>query len=64
LSFTNFKGQARVLTTIEKGMALVPFRDVAALPTATTNGAEQDDVPLRYRLYLQRYFQRPEESPR
>ena len=62
LAATTFKGQASVLTTAQPGQALVPQRDTSALPTATTNGAEQGDVPLRYRAYIQQYFNHPDSN--
>ncbi len=62
LPATSFKGQASVLTTAQAGTALVPLRDTSAQPTATTNGAEQGDVPLRYRSYVQQYFNHPDPN--
>jgi len=62
LAATKFRGQASVLTTAQAGTALVPLRDASAPPTATTDGAEQRDVPLRYRSYLQQYFNHPDPN--
>ncbi len=64
LSMTNFQGDARIHTTTEPGKAKVPERDTAPRPMATTNGAEQGDVPLRYRTYVQRYFDRENKARR
>jgi hypothetical protein len=64
LSPTNFKGQVSIRTSNQIGTALVPFRDTSPLATASTNGAEQGDVPLRYRTYVQRYFNHPDEVRR
>ena len=62
LAARKFRGQASVLTTAQAGTALVPLRDASAPPTATTDGAEQRDVPLRYRSYLQQYFNHPDPN--
>jgi hypothetical protein len=64
LTLTNFKGQATMLTSGQRGAALVPLRDATLPSTASTTGAEQTEVPLRYRSYLQRYFTHPDEDRR
>jgi hypothetical protein len=37
-------------------------RDVSPRSMAAINGGEQDDVPARYRVYLQRYFEHEDEK--
>jgi hypothetical protein len=64
LVLTNVKGQATLMTSSQRGQAMVPLRDVAPRSTASTKGAEQGDVPLRYRAYVQRYFHHPDEVRR
>jgi len=56
LESTDFSGQARVRTTVGPGTAQVPATDQMPDEMATTNGAEQENIPLRYRLYVQKYF--------
>jgi hypothetical protein len=61
LSTTNFKGEILVTTTTEVGQALVPMGNRSPQPRATTNGVEQGSMPLRYRTYVQRYFDHPDQ---
>ena len=57
LQSTDFSGQARVRTSVGPGSAQVPLTDEAAGSLATTNGAEQENIPQRYRMYVQKYFE-------
>lgn len=56
LTSTDFSGQARVRTSVGPGNAQVPLTEEAADSVATTNGAEQENIPQRYRMYVQKYF--------
>jgi hypothetical protein len=42
----------------EAGTAKLPVGDGRSDAAAVINGAEQEDVPARYRVYVQRYFDR------
>lgn len=58
LESSNFRQQGRIRTTAAPGEAQVPLRDIKPQPTAAIKGAEQENIPERYRLYVQRYFER------
>lgn len=51
-----FTGEAQVRARPGEGQVRTPTRDVPLPSAASVTGAEQENVPLRYRLYLQRYF--------
>ena len=57
LESNGFKEQVRVLTDAGTGTAQLPVRDISPTATAVVNGAEQENIPARYRLYVQRYFE-------
>ena len=57
LESNGFKEQVRVRTDAGTGTAQLPVRDVSPTATAVVNGAEQENIPARYRLYVQRYFE-------
>jgi hypothetical protein len=54
----NYRQQGQIRTLAIPGDAQVPLRDVKPQPTAAVKGAEQENIPERYRLYVQRYFER------
>jgi len=54
----NYRQQGQMRTLAIPGDAQVPLRDVKPQPTAAVKGAEQENIPERYRLYVQRYFER------
>ncbi len=56
LESTDFSGQARVRTRVGPGTAQVPLTDRVADSLAATDGAEQENIPQRYRMYVQKYF--------
>lgn len=62
LESTGFKEQTRVRVGGGTGAARLPVRDVSPQAVAVTNGAEQENIPARYRLYVQRYFEHPENG--
>jgi hypothetical protein len=57
LEASGFKEQTRMKIATETGTAQLAVRDVAPRQEAVTNGAEQENIPARYRFYVQRYFE-------
>lgn len=57
LESSGFKDKTRMNVATETGVAQLPVRDESAQGDAVTNGAEQENIPARYRLYVQRYFE-------
>jgi hypothetical protein len=41
----------------ETGTAQLGVRDISPQQDAVINGAEQENIPARYRFYVQRYFE-------
>ena len=41
----------------ETGSAQLGVRDISPQQDAVINGAEQENIPARYRFYVQRYFE-------
>ena len=62
LESNGFKEQTRVRMDNGTGTAMLPIRDVSPSAVAVTNGAEQENIPARYRLYVQHYFEHPESG--
>jgi len=62
LESNGFKEQTRVRIDGGTGTARLPVRDVSPQAVAVTNGAEQENIPARYRLYVQHYFEHPESG--
>jgi len=58
----NYRQQGQMRTLAIPGDAQVPLRDVKPQPTAAVKGAEQENIPERYRLYVQRYFERTDSD--
>lgn len=56
LDATDFRVEARPRALAGPGAAELPMTDASPIGIATTNGAEQENIPLRYRQYVQRYF--------
>jgi len=46
-----------MLMDTETGTAQLALRDVQAQGGTVISGAEQENIPPRYRLYVQRYFE-------
>jgi hypothetical protein len=63
LEANNFRQQGRTRTTSAVGAAQLPLRDIKPQPVAAIKGAEQENIPVRYRLYVQRYFEHTEKAP-
>ena len=57
LEASGFKEQTRMKVATETGTAQLASRDVSPQQDAVTNGAEQENIPARYRFYVQRYFE-------
>jgi hypothetical protein len=62
LESNGFKEQTRMHVDSGTGTARLPVRDVSPQAVAVTNGAEQENIPARYRLYVQHYFEHPESG--
>jgi hypothetical protein len=57
LEAKKFKDQKRMPIEPETGSSDLEAGSVLRHGTATINGAEQEDIPERYRSYVQRYFE-------
>jgi hypothetical protein len=62
LESNGFKEQVRVRISTGTGTARLPVRDVSPTAVAVINGAEQENIPARYRLYVQRYFEHSDNN--
>jgi len=52
-----YKEQTRMKIATDTGAAQLPDRGLAPQQDAVVNGSEQEDIPARYRFYVQRYFE-------
>jgi hypothetical protein len=57
LEASGFKEQTRMKVPTETGTAQLAVRDIFPQQDAAINGAEQENIPARYRFYVQRYFE-------
>ena len=57
LESSGFKDQTRMRIDTETGTAQLATGDASSQSAAAINGAEQENIPPRYRLYVQRYFE-------
>jgi hypothetical protein len=62
LESNGFKEQVRVRVDSGTGTAQLPVRDGSSTATAVVNGAEQENIPARYRLYVQHYFEHSDNN--
>jgi len=62
LEASGFKEQTRMKVATETGTAQLADRGLAPQQDAVTNGAEQENIPARYRFYVQRYFEHADNS--
>jgi len=62
LESNGFKEQTHVRMDTGTGTAQLPVRDVSPQAVAVTNGAEQENIPARYRWYIQHYFEHPDSG--
>ena len=58
LEANDFRQEGRLRTSAGPGVAQMPLREINPQPLAAIKGAEQENIPARYRLYVQRYFER------
>ncbi len=63
LDATDFRQPGHLRASAGPGTALLPLRDVQPQAVAAIKGAEQENIPVRYRLYVQRYFEREDKTP-
>jgi hypothetical protein len=63
LAPSDFKDPTRVRNATETGTAKLAIGNALPQGTAVINGAEQENIPARYRLYVQRYFEHPDNHP-
>ncbi len=57
LEASGYKDRIRMRVDPGTGAARLAVRDVSPQAEAVINGAEQENIPARYRLYVQRYFE-------
>ncbi len=57
LEASGFKEQTRMKIATEAGTAQMATRDLSPQKDAVIDGAEQENIPARYRFYVQRYFE-------
>ncbi len=62
LEASGFKDQTRMKVATETGAAHLGIGNQAPQQDAVTNGAEQENIPARYRFYVQRYFEHADEA--
>ncbi len=53
----DYKEQTRMKVATETGAAQLSDRGLVPQQDAVVNGSEQENIPARYRLYIQRYFE-------
>ena len=64
LESSGFKEQTRMRVDTETGAARLALGNQTARAEAVINGAEQETIPSRYRLYVQRYFEHTDNQKR
>jgi hypothetical protein len=62
LEASGFKEQTRMKIATETGTAQLALRDLSPRQDAVINGAEQENIPARYRIYVQRYFEHADDG--
>jgi len=62
LEANNYRQQGRTRTTSAAAEAQLPLRDIKPQPVAAIKGSEQENIPVRYRLYVQRYFEHTDKA--
>ena len=62
LESTSYKEQIRMRATTEAGTSQMATHDVSPQALSVVNGAEQENIPARYRMYVQRYFEHTESG--
>ena len=64
LQSSTMKDQMRMRNGTETGTAHLAVRPLSPKAIAVINGREQENIPARYRLYVQHYFEHADNSPR
>ena len=64
LEASGFKDQMRMKIAADPGAAQLAERGGAPPAEAAINGAEQENIPARYRFYVQRYFEHADNASR
>ena len=64
LEASGFKEKTRMKVSTETGSAQLGVRDISPQQDAVINGAEQENIPARYRFYVQRYFEHADNGKR
>jgi hypothetical protein len=62
LEASDFRQQGRIRTTSAAGTAQLPLQDFKPQPVTAIKGSEQENIPVRYRLYVQRYFEHADKA--
>lgn len=62
LESNGFKELVRMRVNTGTGTAQMPVGNVSPTAVTVINGAEQEDIPARYRLYVQRYFEHSDSN--
>jgi hypothetical protein len=57
-----YKEQTRMKIATETGAAQLADRGLVPQQDAVINGAEQENIPARYRFYVQRYFEHADDG--
>jgi hypothetical protein len=57
LEASGFKEQTRMKVATETGTSQMAVSGAVPKQDAVTNGSEQENIPARYRFYVQRYFE-------
>jgi hypothetical protein len=64
LQSSTMKDQMRMRNGTETGTAHLAVRPLTPKAIAVINGREQENIPARYRLYVQHYFEHVDNGPR
>ena len=64
LEASGIKEQTRMRASPETGTAQMATHDVSSQTLSVINGAEQENIPARYRFFVQRYFEHTENGQR
>jgi len=62
LEASGFKDQTHMRVEMETGTARLGVRDGSTQTDVVINGAEQENIPARYRLYVQHYFEHADNA--
>ena len=60
LESSTYKEQMRMRVDTEAGTSRMATNNVSSQSVAVVNGTEQENIPARYRMYVQRYFEHTE----